>query len=405
MMQMNVKLNPINSEPIKFENNKTGGIKKTVGVSIVTCLVTSLVVGIIGFALGTRYTSTGLDYSELNQVYSTLKARYNGTLDDQSLLHGAASGMASAAGDPYTSYFTKKQAADLTSDLSGTFEGIGAELGQNSDKQLEIVSPLDGSPAKKAGLLSHDVVVGIDGQDSTYWAPEMAVGKIRGEAGTNVKLSILRSGEMRQFTITRDKITVASVTSQIKDGIGYMRISTFGDDTSSLAAQAAKDFKQAGVKGIILDLRGNGGGYVDTAKSVSSLWLDPGSVVVKEMRGNQVIATETASGTPILKGIKTVVLIDGGSASASEIVAGALRDHGVATLVGKKSYGKGSVQELIPLSSGAQLKVTIAKWYTPNDKNIDGEGITPDTTVEMTSDQYNAGNDTQRARAIEIINQ
>ncbi len=400
-----MNLNPMNSDLEKQPLNKPNGMKRTVGVSVVTCLVTALVVGVIGFALGTRYAATGLDYSELNQVYSTLKSRYNGTLDDQSLLQGAASGMASATGDPYTSYFTKKEAADLASDLSGTFEGIGAELGQNSDKQLEIVSPLDGSPAKAAGLLSRDVIIKVDDQDSTYWAPETAVTKIRGESGTTVKLTILRDGETKEFTITRDKITVSSVTSEIKDGIGYLRISTFGDDTSSLAAKAAKEFKQAGVKGIILDLRGNGGGYVDTAKSVSSLWLDGGAVVVKEMRGSKVIATETASGTPTLKGIKTVVLIDGGSASASEIVAGALKDHDVATLVGKKSYGKGSVQELIPLSSGAQLKVTIAKWYTPNDKNIDGEGITPDTIVEMTADQYNAGNDTQRNEATKLLNE
>ena len=167
--------------------------------------------------------------------------------------------------------------------------------------------------------------------------------------------------------------------------------------------KAAQEFKDKGVKSVILDLRGNGGGYVSAAKSVASLWLKSGTAIVREKRGEQVIAVEKANGNAILAGVKTIVLIDGGSASASEIVAGALKDNGVATLVGTKSYGKGSVQELVDLRSGSVLKVTIAKWYTPNDKNIDSEGIEPDETVDMTSEEYNAGNDTQRNRAVELL--
>ena len=400
---MKVNLNPITNDGLSQPLVGNHGSKKKAR-SLLTYIGAALIIGLIGFALGTRYTTSGLDYSELDEIHSTLESRFNGTIDDETLLQGAAAGMASATGDSYTAYFTKEEAEDLLSDLSGTFEGIGAELGQNDDKQLEIVSPLDGSPAKEAGLLSHDIITSVDGEDSTYWAPEKAVTKIRGSEGTTVDLTILRNGESKEFTITRAKITVASVTSEIKDNIGYMRISTFGDDTAALSSKVAKEFKDSGVKGVVLDLRGNGGGYVAAAKSVASLWLDSGTVIVKEMRGDKVISTETASGSSPLNGIKAVVLIDGGSASASEIVAGALRDHGVATLIGTKSYGKGSVQELVPLSSGAQLKVTIAKWYTPNGKNIDGEGIEPDTIVAMNSEEYDSGNDTQRAKAVELLN-
>ncbi|MCL2452020.1 S41 family peptidase, partial [Candidatus Saccharibacteria bacterium] len=262
---------------------------------------------------------------------------------------------------------------------------------------------IDDSPAKAAGLRAHDVITAINGENAVSWAPEKAATKIRGEAGTTVKLTILRDGNTEEYSITRAKITVPSVESEIVDGIGYMRISRFGDDTASLARAAAKDFKDKNVRGVILDLRGNGGGYVDASVRVSSLWLKGNLTVVEERRGNKVFSTERSLGDPILQGVKTVVLVDSGSASASEIVAGALRDNGVATLVGTKTYGKGSVQEILSLSSGASLKITIARWYTPKGKNIDGNGLEPDVKVEMTAEEFNADNDTQRLRAIEIL--
>ena len=402
---MKVTLNPISPES-SFASNK----KKTVGVSAAVCVFVALVVGAVGFALGTRHRQSffisgdKLDYSELDEVYASLQAKYDGDLDTKKLLQGAAAGMASATDDPHTAYFSVEDAKELTSDLNGSFTGIGIELGQNEDKQLEIVTPLDDSPAKAAGLKARDVITAVNGENSLLWAPEKAVTKIRGEAGTTVKLTILRDGKTEDYSIIRTKITVPSVESEIVDGIGYMRISRFGDDTNSLARKAAEEFRKASVKGIILDLRGNGGGYVDGAVTVSSLWLEPGTTVVEERRGSQIFKIEKSSGSAILKDIKTVVLVDGGSASASEIVAGALQDNDVATLVGTKTYGKGSVQELLPLRSGATLKVTIAKWYTPKGKNIDGSALEPDEEVEMTAEEYNAGNDTQRQHAIEILN-
>ncbi|MGE5309928.1 MAG: S41 family peptidase [Sphaerimonospora mesophila] len=410
---MKLNLNPMqpNMSNLPAEPNLSAkNPRKTITISLISIIVTGLIVGTIGFAIGTRYqamlarASGNLDYSKLNEVYGALKQRFDGTLDNDKLIQGAAAGMANAAGDPYTTFFTEAEAAEFSGDLSGTFEGVGVELGQNNDKQLEVVSPIDGSPAKAAGIRAHDIIAAVDDVSSLGWTPEKAVTKIRGKAGTVVKLTIIRDGETKEFNLTRAKITVPSVETEVQDGIGYMRISRFGDDTADLASNAADEFKSAGVKGVILDLRGNGGGYVDAAKAVASLWLKNGQTVVEERRGNQVIATETASGSATLQGLETVVLIDGGSASASEIVAGALQDNGIATLIGTTSYGKGSVQELVPLSSGAQLKVTIARWYTPNGQNINGNGIKPDIELQMSADEFNAGNDTQRAKAIEVLN-
>jgi len=269
---------------------------------------------------------------------------------------------------------------------------------------LEIVSVLDGGPAKAAGLRAQDIIAAINGENSLTWTPEKAVDKVRGQAGTTVKLTIVRDGVSKDYSLTRATVTNPSVNTEIKNDIGYIRISRFGDDTAKLTEQAAADVKKAGVKGVILDLRGNGGGYVDAAQAVASLWLKSGTTIVQERSGSTVRDTVKASGDPTLLGMPTVVLIDGGSASASEIVAGALRDNGAAKLVGEKSYGKGSVQELLSLSSGDKLKVTVAKWYTPKGVNINGDGLKPDVAVPMTADQYNSGDDTQRTAAVEILN-
>jgi len=400
---MKVNLNPMqppSPTPIKPV--------KTVGVSIAVCIFVSMLVGVVGFAVGTRYQSlgsgrAGLDFSELNDIYATLSGRFDGKLDRAKLLQGAAVGMVSAVDDPYTVYLTADDARALTDDLSGSFEGIGIEIGRDSEGRLEIVSVLDDSPALEAGLRAQDGIAGINGENTLNWTPDKAVDQIRGPAGSTVKLTIIRGGVTQEFSITRARITNPSVRSEIIDDIGYIRISRFGDDTASLTEQAASQFKESGVKGVILDLRGNGGGYVNVAQAVASLWLKPGMVVVQEKRGDKVLDTLKASGDPTLLNMPTVVLIDGGSASASEIVAGALRDNGAAKLIGEKSYGKGSVQELLTLHSGAGLKITVAKWYTPKGTNINGDGLKPDIEVPLTAEQFNAGDDTQRARAVEIL--
>jgi carboxyl-terminal processing protease len=223
--------------------------------------------------------------------------------------------------------------------------------------------------------------------------------------GTKVKLKIIRDASKElDFEITRAQITIPSVESEILPGnIGYLKISRFSDDTASLSRDAANSFKKAGVKGVILDMRSNPGGLLDASVDVSSLWLPPGKTILEEKREGVVVKTFKAKGTAVLQGIPTVVLINEGSASASEITAGALKDNGAATLMGVKSFGKGSVQQLDKLPGGAILKVTIARWFTPSGKNIDKEGIEPDQKVERTDDDIKNNKDPQKDKAIEFL--
>ncbi len=243
----------------------------------------------------------------------------------------------------------------------------------------------------------------VNDEDAAQWSIEKAVSKIRGEKNTTVRLTVFRDDQPKDFTITRGAINNPSVKSEILEGnIGFLRISRFGEtDTATLSQKAAESFKAAGVKAVILDLRGNGGGYLGTAGQVSSLWLEDKVVVTQRSNGKVVDTLRSANYAP-LKGIKTIVLVDGGSASASEIVAGALVDHNAAILVGEKTFGKGSVQVIKPVASGGMLKVTTAKWYTPDGKNISKEGIKPTLEVKTTAEDVNAGRDLQKDKAIEL---
>lgn len=349
-------------------------------------------------------SGTALNYSSVDAVYNLLQKDFDGTLDTTKLLDGAKTGLVSATGDPYTDYFSPSQAKDFNEALSGSFSGIGAEIGSDKQNRVVIVSPLSGYPAAKAGLQPKDVIVSIDGQSTDGFSVDQAVQKIRGPVGSTVTLSISRnSGAPFTVKITRKQITLPSVTSSISHNIGYLKISQFTDDTVKLADAAAANFKAKHVKGIILDLRGNPGGFLDGAVKVSSLWLNNGQTVVTERRGDTVTGTQTAEGDNVLKGLPTVVLIDGGSASASEITAGALHDNHDATLVGVTSFGKGSVQTVETLGDGSEVKITIAHWYTPDGKNINKQGINPDVVVKMSTADVKAGQDPQKAKATQLL--
>jgi carboxyl-terminal processing protease len=343
--------------------------------------------------------SDSLNYSSVDVIYKSLKDNFDGKLDQTKLMEGIKTGLANATGDPYTEYFSPSDAKDFYGQLDGTFEGIGAELGKDATGNIVVISPLAGYPAEKAGLKSKDIIAEIDGKSTSGFTIDDAVKLIRGKAGTTVKLTIVRDGAAQDISITRQAIQIPSVKSDVKDGIGILTISRFGDDTAKLAQDAAKNFKSQNVKGIVLDLRGDPGGLLDAAVSVSSLWLNK-KTVLTERRDGKIIQTYGSAGESTLSGIPTVVLIDGGSASASEITAGALHDNKAATLMGLKSYGKGSVQEPINLKDGSLLKVTIARWYTPAGKNIDKEGITPDKEVKISDDDIKAGNDPQLDAAL-----
>lgn len=369
-----------------------------------------LVIAVVAFVLGQRFqfqkstTAGNLDTSSLISLYKTLSDKYDGKLDSQKLIDGAKHGMVDSIGDPYTVYFNQKEKSEFANDLEGKFEGIGAELARRSDL-LVITRTLTDSPASQGGLLAGDNIVAVNDEVTTGWSVEKAVSKIRGPKGTTVKLMVKRGeADAKEYTITRASVADPSVRSEITpENVGIIHITRFGEsETTQLARQAANDFKDRGVKGIILDLRGNGGGYLTAAQDIASLWLD-NKVVVSEKRGGVTVDTLKTRGQAILKGIPTVVLVNGGSASASEILAGALSDNGAATLVGEKTFGKGVVQDVVDLNDGSSLKVTVASWYTPNGKNISKEGITPKIVVPLAEADYNASRDPQMDKAKELL--
>lgn len=350
---------------------------------------------------GIKVAKQPLDTEVMKEAYRQLAANYDGDLDANKLSDGAARGMVKAVGDDYTTFLDKEEAAEFNKSLNGEVSGIGAEIGVRN-LQPTVLRVLDDSPAKKVGLKTGDIFVAVNG---TSVAGETASGvadKVTGEAGTTVKLTMRRGSESLDFSITRAQISDPSVRWSVSDDIGVLTISRFDDNTGSLARKAAKEFIDKGVKSVIVDLRNNGGGYLTAAQEVASLWLDSGKTVVTEKSRGQVTETVKASGNPTLKGKKTIVLVNGSSASASEIVAGALKDYQAATLVGEKTFGKGTVQKVINLSDDRILKVTVARWYTPQDRNITKEGIQPNQTVKMSLDDNNAGRDPQMARAKEL---
>lgn len=359
--------------------------------------------------IGRKQGATGLpdnlNYASVNDVYNSLKQNYNGKLTEGQVLDGLKHGIAESTNDPYTQYFTAKEAKTFKDDLNNSFSGIGAELGQDSDKNIQVIAPIDGFPAQKAGLQAKDIIVSINDVSTQGMSVDEAVTKIRGPQGSTVKLGIVRDkSEPLTLNIVRQTIQIPSVKTKILDNnTGYIQITTFADDTSDLVQKAADDFKAKQVHGIILDLRNDPGGYLDAAIKVSSLWVPQGKMIVDE-RGTTGNNAHYAKGGNELGNIPTVVLINSGSASASEITAGALHDNKEATLIGEKSYGKGVVQQLVNFPDGSQLKVTVASWYRPNGQNIQHKGITPDKTVKISDADAKAGTDTQLQAAQAYLN-
>lgn len=383
--------------------------KKEKVISKTTFFVSIALVALVAFVAGTRstqllaaaapllgikVTSGSLDARVMEEAYQNLKANYDGSLNSTALANGAARGMVAAAGDQYTVFMDKTEATAFNKELSGQVSGIGCEIGLRSD-QPTVLRVIAGSPAETAGIKAGDVFVAINGSSVEGEDASTVANKVRGDMGTSVKLTMKRGTSSTQdYTITRAQVTDPSVRWSEEGTIGIMTISRFDEDTGDLARQAAQEFRNKGVTGVILDLRDDGGGYVTAAHDVASLWLNKQLIYTTKADG-KVVDQVSSDSDPLLAGIKTVVLVNGGTASASEIVSGALQDHGVATLVGEKTFGKGTEQKVIDLSGGALLKVTVARWYTPKGKNITSQGITPDKTVGMTSGDANAGRDPQ----------
>lgn len=353
-----------------------------------------------------RAKDKDVDFELFWEVWDSLSANYvdHEKLNEKKMFYGAIRGMVDSLDDPYTVFMEPQIAQEFEDDLAGKFEGIGAEIGIKNDI-LTIIAPLPDMPAEKAGLKSGDKVLAINDESTSGISIDEAVNKIRGPKDTDVTLSIAREGvdELLKITITRGTILVKSIRTTMRDdGIYVIKITNFNGDTEGLFNNAVKEVLDKNPKGLVIDLRNNPGGYLDTAIEMSSEWVEDGIIVVEkynEERKNE----HLARGRARLKDYKTVILVNEGSASASEIVSGALQDYGLAKIVGKTTFGKGSVQILNNFEDGSSVKITVAKWLTPKGRSINDDGITPDFEVDYTSDDYNSNQDPQMDRAIEIL--
>ncbi len=320
-------------------------------------------------------------------------------------LWGAIQGLTAAYGDPYTVFFPPAEAKVFQDDIKGNFSGVGMEIGVK-EGMLTVIAPLKGTPAERAGMRSGDGILAINGTSTEGLSTDAAVKLIRGEKGTTVTITILRDGETSEIAIVRDTISVPTIESKLdqESGVYTIALYSFTLNSGQQFSKALADFRASGSTKLIIDVRSNPGGYLASSVSIASHFLPKGAVVVTEdYKGKQENVVHRSAGTAgVPAGTKIVVLMDQGSASASEILAGALQDAGVATLIGTRSFGKGSVQELIEIGGGA-LKVTVARWLTPSGRSISDGGLTPDIKVEVTKAEITAGKDAQKERAIEFL--
>lgn len=350
------------------------------------------------------FVGDDVEFQQYWDVWNFVKEEfYRQPVSDKDLFYGSMKGLLAGLNDPYSVYFEPVEAEEFEASLEGSFEGIGAEIGIR-DEKLQIVAPLSDSPAENAGLLPGDWIVLIDGTETLGMSVEEAVTLIRGEKGTEVVLSVSRNGldTLIDVPIIRDKIVIDSARWEIdENNFMVIGITTFNHETAELFNEAVQEALASGVDGMILDLRSNPGGLLSAAIDVAAAWVGYDTVVIERTREG----AKTFQGlmAPRLEGLPTVVLVNGGSASGSEIVAGALQDYGYAELVGTQTFGKGSVQDYRELGDGSSLKITTAEWFTPNGRTINETGIEPDADIEFSLEEYEAGIDPQLNAAKEIL--
>lgn len=351
--------------------------------------------------LAETYTST-VDWSPLNEVYDKLASSYNGELDTTQMIEGAKKGLTEALGDDYTVYMDSSETSAFYDTLHGNVgSGIGIEMGLR-DGYVRVLRTLPDNPAEESGILAGDIIYKINGEEVTDLSTEEIAQKVRGETGSEVTVSVVRDGQEQSFTMQREALNNVSAYVDYDGSTAIITITRFDNNTGNLVQGFTREFADRGIDKVVLDLRGNGGGYVSAARDLLSLWLDDQPVVTQKSQHFGDSTTRTLSGKASLADLETVVLVDGSTASASEIVAGALQDYGKATIVGQTTYGKGVVQNLYDLSGGTVLKVTTAEWYTPNDRSINKTGITPDVVIERTYEDINAMRDPQLDKAKEL---
>lgn len=346
-----------------------------------------------------------VDFTTFWDVWDLVSEKYiDQPVDKQTMLDGAIEGMVAALGDPYSTYFTPQLAEEFRQEVNQKFFGIGAEIGER-EETITVIAPLAGTPAEAAGVLAGDFILAVDGEDTAGMTVEEAVKRIRGDKGTQVVLTLYRGGEPFDVTITRAEITVDSVKWTMRDdGIAVITISVFNEDTVGLFRKATEEILDQHPRGAIIDLRNDPGGLLTAAIDVASFWTGKDVVVIEETLDGE--TPFGGNGTPVLAGMPTVVLVNAGSASASEILAGALQDYGYATIMGEQTFGKGSVQEYHEgLAEGAAVKITVAHWLTPKGRTISDVGITPDVVVEETIEDFHAGKTPQMDAAVRQLTQ
>ena len=390
--------------------------KKQKQVNLGTTIFSSLITLAIGIFLGANWNNLYLQFSpyinpaqkvtsnikwdDLNEVYSQISSNFDGSIEKTNLIEGAKKGLTAALADPYTVYYDSKEAAEFKSDLKGEIKeaGVGIEMMKQGD-YVVVTRTLPNNPARKAGVHAGDIIFAINGEEIWDKDTEIIASKLRGPSGEKVKLTVARDKQKLDFELVREKINNVSADITYQDKTAIISVYRFSEDTGTLVQSFTKDFKNKGINKVILDLRNNGGGYVTAARDLLSLWLDGDKILTQKSATVGQTITYAKRGEATLKDMKTIVLVNNATASASEIVAGALKDYKKATILGTKTYGKGVVQTMLELSGGSLLKITTAHWYTPEGQTINKTGISPDIEVERSYSDINSGKDPQLDKA------
>lgn len=353
--------------------------------------------------LGFSQRHTNNNWSALDEVYDALISQYDGELDKSILIEGAKKGLVAATGDIYTAYMDADESKEYQALLHGEAgSGVGIEMALR-DGYVRVIRTLPDNPAGKAGILAGDIIYKVNGEEVYDKGTEAISNKLRGESGTEVELTIIRDGEEKTFKLIREPINNVSAYATYHDKTAILTVTRFDTDTGEIVRKIVRDeFSKKDINKIILDLRGNGGGYVSAAQELLSLWIDGQPILIQRGKSGKDETTYANRGGALLANIPTVVLTNSTTASASEIVAGALKDYNKATIVGETTFGKGVVQTLLNLSGNTLLKVTTARWYTPKGTSINGEGIKPDIEVERTYEDINKDRDPQLDKALSL---
>ena len=381
--------------------------------SAIVSATTTLIIGVLignswntyaPYLGGKLSSSSSISWNELNEVYSNLVNNYDGDIDKNAIIDGAKHGLVEAVGDVYTEYMNKEETDEFNDYLHGDVgAGVGIEMGLR-DGYTRVLRTLPDNPAREAGVLAGDIIYKVDDQEVYDWSTEDIAKVLRGAAGTTVKLTVVRDGKEKSFDLVRETINnVSAYVDYKKDHTAVITVTRFDNDTGTVVQGFVDEIISKNTKKIILDLRSNGGGYVSAARDLLSLWLDGQKVLIQRTKFSPADdITYSLRSKAAFSDIKTVVLVNNNTASASEIVAGALKDYNKATFVGETTYGKGVVQTMLSLSGNTTLKVTTAHWYTPLGNTINGTGIEPDYQVTNTYDDINHSRDPQMDKALEI---